>query len=287
LTLPEPSSSAERGKDSALALYTLLHRSISDRRSSHHVTEGTTTASACTASAVNFSGAGRLTRLPLHESASPAMLIHLRSPHGRSPPLFTTGVRTVAFGDIFLEDLVPTARKTSPASHDASFPLWKRDTRELISSFPAHFAPLPLASTQSFDPSFAGRDWTNLLSQSSPHADPCGETEFHTFVFDGRFFNLPFLEREIVNRMFCVLRSIRKWREQQNERQMSHKQKFALRICRFCPDSVPPLAIAPILEFHPRWRDTPLSAPFCVTRLAFSFPLLALFLGDIFIGFTN
>jgi len=83
----------------------------------------------------------------------------------------------------------------------AIFPIWKRDTRELIATSTSTVsAPLPLASiSKALDPSFAGRELDeSFFRESPPHADPCGENgEFHTFVFDGPIFQSPFpFERE-------------------------------------------------------------------------------------------
>ncbi len=73
---------------------------------------------------------------------------------------YDQGVRKVAFGDIFLEDLrVYREKNLARIGMTALFPIWKRDTRELIRFFHAqHFrsrtAPIPAAKTANFILSF-------------------------------------------------------------------------------------------------------------------------------------
>ena len=106
------------------------------------------------------------------------------------------GVRHVAFGDIFLEDLrAYRERKLLSAEMKAIFPIWKVDTKELAARLVReHFR----AVTTCIDPrklnrSFAGRELTSAFFQELPaDVDPCGENgEFHTFVFDGPIFRKP------------------------------------------------------------------------------------------------
>ena len=106
------------------------------------------------------------------------------------------GVRRVAFGDIFLEDLrAYRERNLARVEMQAVFPLWKRDTRELFREFLAKGfrAVIVCVDGKALDARFAGRFLDeNLLSDLPPGADPCGENgEFHTFVFDGPIFREP------------------------------------------------------------------------------------------------
>lgn len=125
------------------------------------------------------------------------------------------GVRTVVFGDIFLED-VRQYRETNLAriGMRGLFPLWKCDTRELVRRFlGAGFRAIAVCvDLKVLDASFAGR----LLDEGffrdlPPHVDPCGENgEFHSFVFDGPLFHQPvrFTRGEVVIRGdfgFCDL----------------------------------------------------------------------------------
>jgi diphthamide synthase (EF-2-diphthine--ammonia ligase) len=98
----------------------------------------------------------------------------------------------------------------------AIFPIWKRDTRELIRSFHANKfrAVAVCVDSKVLDPSVAGRELDEpFFRDLPPHADPCGENgEFHTFVFDGPIFQSPIPVRtgEVINRdgfIFCDLLS--------------------------------------------------------------------------------
>ena len=106
------------------------------------------------------------------------------------------GLRRVAFGDLFLED-VRTYREArlALAEMEALFPLWRRDTRTLADEFVAHGfrARLVCVDTTQLDGSFAGRSFDRvLLADLPPDVDPCGERgEFHTFVSDGPNFRQP------------------------------------------------------------------------------------------------
>jgi uncharacterized protein (TIGR00290 family) len=124
-------------------------------------------------------------------------------------------IQTVAFGDIFLEDLrAYRERKLQSAGRTGLFPLWKRDTTELASEFiDAGFeAILACVDPGKLDSSFAGRRFDHdLLADLSPEVDPCGENgEFHTFVHAGPIFanSIPCSTGVVVERdgmVFCDL----------------------------------------------------------------------------------
>ena len=128
---------------------------------------------------------------------------------------FNRGVRTVAFGDIFLEDVRAYREKNlSRIGMHAIFPLWKQDTRDLVRRFLAQRfrATAVCIDSKVLDPSFAGRELdASFFRDLPPTADPCGENgEFHTFVFDGPIFRWPVPVRtgDVVNRdgfVFCDL----------------------------------------------------------------------------------
>ncbi|SJZ34075.1 diphthine--ammonia ligase [Sediminibacterium ginsengisoli] len=100
------------------------------------------------------------------------------------------------FGDIFLEDLRRyREEKLAAAGFSAYFPLWKRDTTELIHEFLDLGFKTIVVCTKSelLDSSFAGRIIDHDFLKDLPAGvDPCGENgEFHTFVFDGPIFKQP------------------------------------------------------------------------------------------------
>jgi uncharacterized protein (TIGR00290 family) len=128
---------------------------------------------------------------------------------------FENGVRKVAFGDIFLEDLRAYREKNLTCiGMTALFPIWKRDSRELIDSFHAQgFRSIAVCvDPKVLDHSFAGRELdTSFFADLPPQVDCCGENgEFHTFAFDGPIFKDPirFQVGERVERdsfVFCDL----------------------------------------------------------------------------------
>ncbi len=157
-------------------------------------------------------------RLPLHEVCIPPQCVNLIYEARMEEALrlfYNQGVRKVAFGDIFLEDLRTYREKNlARIGMTALFPLWKRDTRELIKSFhQQRFRAIAACiDTKVLDPSFAGRELDDSFFRDlPPQADPCGENgEFHTFVFDGPIFQSPIPVRtgDVVNRdgfVFCDL----------------------------------------------------------------------------------
>jgi uncharacterized protein (TIGR00290 family) len=106
------------------------------------------------------------------------------------------GVRTVAFGDLFLAD-IRAYRDAMMARNGMSalYPVWGRDTdafaRDFIAAgFRATIVSVDLAR---LDLSFAGRAFDATLLRDLPEGvDPCGENgEFHSFVFDGPGFHHP------------------------------------------------------------------------------------------------
>ena len=129
--------------------------------------------------------------------------------HKLLPIVYASFLINVAIG-LWLRDRRSIAR----IGMTALFPIWKRDTRELIRCFHEHRfrAIAACIDTKVLDPSFAGRELDeSFFRDLPPHADPCGENgEFHTFVFDGPLFQSPIPVRtgEVVNRdgfVFCDL----------------------------------------------------------------------------------
>jgi uncharacterized protein (TIGR00290 family) len=133
---------------------------------------------------------------------------------------YDKGVRSVAFGDIFLEDLrAYRERNLARINMTARFPIWKRDTRELVRHFHQHkFRSVAVCiDSKILPPAFAGRELDeSFFRDLPPQADPCGENgEFHTFVFDGPIFRhpIPFRTGEVIERdsfVFCDLLPLEK-----------------------------------------------------------------------------
>jgi len=78
---------------------------------------------------------------------------------------YNQGVRQVAFGDIFSKTSAPTAKKSSPASHDRPLPdLAARHARTnhffICNAFRAIAACI---DSKVLDPSFAGRELDEIL----------------------------------------------------------------------------------------------------------------------------
>ena len=101
-----------------------------------------------------------------------------------------------AFGDIFLEDLrMYRENKLQENKIESVFPLWKRNTTELVREILAlGFKTITVCvNANLLDESFVGRVVDEqFLADLPPNVDPCGENgEFHTFVFDGPIFSKP------------------------------------------------------------------------------------------------
>jgi uncharacterized protein (TIGR00290 family) len=137
--------------------------------------------------------------LPLTEVAVPAASsneVYERAMGQALEQLRSEGVRRVAFGDIFLEDLrAYREARTAERGLACLFPIWKRDTAELAHTFirEGFKAVVVCVDTRVLDRAFAGRAFDEaLLGDLPPGVDPCGEHgEFHTFVCDGPIFRWP------------------------------------------------------------------------------------------------
>jgi uncharacterized protein (TIGR00290 family) len=207
------------GKDSAMALHALRQREdLHIAALLITVTEGYERISMHGVRRELLERQARSIGLPLHEVRIPPQCVNPIYEARMEDALrihFDRGVRRVAFGDIFLEDLRAYREKNlARIGMTALFPIWKRDTRELIHSFHANrFRAVAVCiDPKILDPSFAGRELDeSFFRDLPPSADPCGENgEFHTFVFDGPIFRSPIEVRtgEVVHRdgfVFCDL----------------------------------------------------------------------------------
>lgn len=100
------------------------------------------------------------------------------------------------FGDIFLEDLRRyREEKLAAAGFQAHFPLWQRNTTELVREFiDLGFQSIIVCTkAELLDESFTGRIIDqDFLKDLPANVDPCGENgEFHSFVFNGPIFQQP------------------------------------------------------------------------------------------------
>lgn len=116
------------------------------------------------------------------------------------------GYRNCGFGDIFLEDLRQyREEQLNSAGISAHFPLWKRDTKELLADFLAlgFKAVTVCVNGELLDENFVGREIdADFIKDLPSNVDPCGENgEFHTFCYDGPIFNQP-IKFEIGEKVF-------------------------------------------------------------------------------------
>ena len=117
------------------------------------------------------------------------------------------GVNTVAFGDLFLEDIRRYREEQLRATGVAPiFPIWGMPTMELAREMVESGlrARVTCVDPKQLPESFAGREFdAQFLADLPSHVDPCGERgEFHTFAYDGPMFRHPVPVRlgEIVKR---------------------------------------------------------------------------------------
>lgn len=104
------------------------------------------------------------------------------------------GITTVAFGDLFLEDVrAYRERQLEPTGLEPMFPLWDAPTdalaRQMIAA--GMKARISCVDPSQIPPAFAGREFDDALLDELPaSADPCGERgEFHTFVYGAPIFS--------------------------------------------------------------------------------------------------
>jgi uncharacterized protein (TIGR00290 family) len=203
------------GKDSAMALHAL------GASSGHRITSLLTTITD-EYDRISMHGVRRVLLerqaesigLPLHPVLIPPQCVNATYEARMKEALehhLALGIRNVAFGDIFLEDLREYREKNlARAGMKALFPIWKRDTRELAREFIrlGFRAVTVCVDPRVLDTSFAGRELdASFFADLPPGVDPCGENgEFHTFVFDGPVFQSPIACRvgeKVIRDGFC------------------------------------------------------------------------------------
>lgn len=188
------------GKDSALALHALQHdpryqvvslfTTVNEhygRISMHGVREALLDAQAESIGLPLYKV--KLSERPSNEEYERKMRVALDGFRAR-------GIRHVAFGDLFLEDIrqyrLDNMRKVDM---ECVFPLWHKPTDKLAQEFIAlgFMAVLCCVDEQQLSGEFAGREYDATLLKDLPASvDPCGENgEFHTFVYAGPVFRRP------------------------------------------------------------------------------------------------
>jgi len=184
------------GKDSALALYYCLHNPELDIR--YLVTSINDAADRISMHGVRVELLKRQAEsigIPLYQIRLPempgmaeydeAMRYHLAK-------FKEEGITHSIFGDIFLEDLKAYRdARLAEVGMQGIYPLWKRDTRELIDEFLSLGFGTVIACTQAYLGDFAGREIDHqLIAELPQNVDVCGENgEFHTFAFKGPVFS--------------------------------------------------------------------------------------------------
>jgi uncharacterized protein (TIGR00290 family) len=108
------------------------------------------------------------------------------------------GITHAIFGDIFLEDLKAYRdARMAEAGMTGIYPLWKRNTTELINEFFDLGFETVIACTQERLERVVGKEISPELVMSLPDdVDVCGENgEFHTFAYKGPIFKKPIAYR--------------------------------------------------------------------------------------------
>lgn len=101
------------------------------------------------------------------------------------------GITHAIFGDIFLQDLKDYRdARLAEVGMKGIYPIWKRDTRELINEFLSlGFGTVIACAREHLEP-IVGQEITLSLIDTLPaDVDVCGENgEFHTYAFKGPIF---------------------------------------------------------------------------------------------------
>lgn len=189
------------GKDSAMALYALLKSGRYDveslltticeqyRRISHHGVRVELLKQQAEAIGINLHELylpGANCSMEDYEAAMEKAMLEYKE----------KGILTVAFGDIFLQDLREyRQRNLSKVGMRAIFPIWHRNTSEIVRTFIdlSFRAYLTCVDGEKLGKEFAGRQIDADLIRDLPDGvDPCGENgEFHSYVYDGPIFRKP------------------------------------------------------------------------------------------------
>jgi uncharacterized protein (TIGR00290 family) len=117
------------------------------------------------------------------------------------------GIKGFVFGDIFLEDVRKyREEKLLSKGFRGYFPLWKRNTRELVHEFiELGFKAITICiDGDVLDSSYVGRNLDREFSDKlPPSVDPAGENgEYHCFVWSGPLFkeSIPIRVGDVIKR---------------------------------------------------------------------------------------
>ncbi len=120
------------------------------------------------------------------------------------------GMTDAIFGDILLEDLrLYREKQLQQAGIKPWFPLWQRNTTELIHEFVdlGFRAVLVCVNAEKLSRDFVGEELTlDLIKEFPETVDPCGENgEYHSFVYDAPNFLSPiaYQKGEVVHRTYA------------------------------------------------------------------------------------
>ena len=111
-------------------------------------------------------------------------------------PYRKNGIDTVAYGDLFLEDIRQYREQMlANLGMRGHYPIWGNDTLQLAHEFinSGFKALLVCVDSSQLDAGFVGRWFDDVFLKELPsNVDPCGENgEFHTFVVDGPLLKSP------------------------------------------------------------------------------------------------
>lgn len=130
--------------------------------------------------------------------------------------ILASGVETIAFGDLFLEDVRRYREEKLRGTGLAPvFPVWGLDTWELARQMIAAGlrARIVCVDPRKLPAEFAGRDFdADFLRDLPSGVDPCGENgEFHSFVYAGPIFRepIPIESGDVVERDGFVFADVR------------------------------------------------------------------------------
>lgn len=142
----------------------------------------------------------RLGEMPDMETYDNTMRTHLSK-------FKAEGITHSIFGDIFLEDLRKYREsKLAEIGLKAIFPLWHKNTRDLISEFiKLNYKTIIVCTQENLKDNCGKIISEDLIDQLPSEIDPCGENgEFHTFAFEGPIFRnkIPFTIGEQVFRTY-------------------------------------------------------------------------------------